>query len=253
MKKKLKFLLLALGGFIVLMVLGLAITGWVMNKPLPEGKSGPEAEALADEMLAAINIEAWDDLALLQWEFPGGYRYFWSKKENFVEVKWENMRVLLNPETRSGKVYADGKIMENGEKKEEMLQHAFHRFANDSFWLVAFTKVRDPGTERKLVELEDGNRGLMITYSSGGVTPGDSYLWILDENGRPLAWQMWVEIIPVGGLRLGWSPWEKLYNGAMVAPVHLGSVFDLVLTDVKAGTNIAEFGYDVDPFLALED
>jgi hypothetical protein len=55
--------------------------------------------------------------------------------------------------------------------------------------------------------MQDNQEALLITYASGGSTPGDSYMWFVDQNYRPKAWRMWVSIIPVGGLE---TTWEKL-------------------------------------------
>jgi hypothetical protein len=52
-------------------------------------------------------------------------------------------------------------------------------------------KLRDPGTSRSIV-MQDEKEALMVTYTSGS-TPGDSYVWILDENIP--AWRMWVSIV----------------------------------------------------------
>ena len=70
-------------------------------------------------------------------------------------------------------------------------------------------KAFDPGTSRALLKLPNGNDGLLVHYNSGGVTPGDTYLWHLDENGLPVAWQMWVGIIPVGGMQFSWEDWTN--------------------------------------------
>ncbi|MEZ4952350.1 MAG: hypothetical protein R2825_02080 [Saprospiraceae bacterium] len=37
-----------------------------------------------------------------------------------------------------------------------------------------------------------------MQYKTGGVTPSDSYVWLLDENGQPTAWKMWVSITSIG-------------------------------------------------------
>jgi hypothetical protein len=50
------------------------------------------------------------------------------------------------------------------------------------------------------VSMQD-NQALLITYASGS-TPGDSYMWFVDQNYRPKAWRMW-GIIPVDWKQLG--------------------------------------------------
>jgi hypothetical protein len=88
----------------------------------------------------------------------------------------------------------------------------------------------------------------MVSYSSGGVTPGDSYLWILDENNRPVAWKMWVKIIPIGGVRSSWADWVQLPTGAWVATSHKTAFLTSKITNLEAGMSLTDLGMDKDPF-----
>ncbi len=191
----------------------------IASKSLPEGKTGKDAEALADKMLKAINAEAYNQLTYLEWTFRDNHHFAWNKKDNQVIVKWEDFEVKLSPDDLTGTATKNG-IALIGETEQQAIQDAWSYFANDSFWLVAPYKIRDPGTERSLIETEEGP-ALLITYTSGGVTPGDSYLWYLDENGLPTAWEMWTSIIPLQGMRVSWDDW-KTYGGAWFAPNHQG-------------------------------
>ena len=113
-------------------------------------------------------------------------------------------------------------------------------------------KAFDPGTERSIVKLKDGREGLKVQYNTGGVTPGDSYVWFLDENGQPEAWKMWVSIIPLGGIENSWEGWQTLSTGAKISTTHtfLGKKREF-LTGVKAGMNLSDFGLGEDPFLQI--
>lgn len=215
MRRIFKLIIWTLG---VMIMLGL-IAGWILHKPLPEGESGPEAEALADRVLEAINYTAYDTLEIISWSYPRGHHYSWDKKHNRVQVMWDHYEVHLNPDSLTGTAYANGVLLQ-GEDEADAVWKAWKLFANDSFWLVAPFKIRDPGTKRAVVKTERGD-ALLVTYTSGGVTPGDSYLWILDENFRPVTWQLWVKIIPIGGLAFSWEHWEQ-HQGAWFALGHQG-------------------------------
>ena len=75
----------------------------------------------------------------------------------------------------------------------------------------------------------DGKSALLITYGGGGLTPGDAYLWLLDETMRPRAWRMWVSIIPLKGIESSWEGWTALPTGAWVATEHRMTGFTLRL------------------------
>ncbi|MBV6647056.1 MAG: hypothetical protein KI790_16480 [Cyclobacteriaceae bacterium] len=206
---------------IILLVLSAMVFAMVkiVSEPLPTGEHGEEAEALADKMLAAINYEGFQQLTELRWSFPRRHHFVWNKQENIVNVQWDDYEVNFSPQTMSGTALNNGEPL-TSEAKSEAIQKAWSLFANDSFWLCAPFKIRDPGTIRSLVESDRGP-ALLVTYSSGGVTPGDSYLWLLDADGLPVAWKMWVGIIPIGGMEFSWEGWQE-FNGVRFAPLHNG-------------------------------
>lgn len=215
---------------LVLLVVFLIARVFLSNN-LPEGVSGQEAERLADKMLEALNYEAYEQLQEIEWTYAGGHHYIWSKAVDSVEVSWDTKRVKFCTSTLKGYAF-EGESKAEGATKDALLQKAWEYFANDSFWLVAPFKVRDPGTSRSIVTTSIGH-GLLVTYSSGGVTPGDSYLWILDSNGRPVAWQMWVSIIPIPGLEISWEGWQDK-SDVWFCTAHQGpGPFKLYIEDLK--------------------
>ncbi|WKN32649.1 hypothetical protein PZB74_04735 [Porifericola rhodea] len=229
---------IVLGIFIALVAL-VAVGYFVWNEPLPEGKAGAEADTLASNMLKAINHKAWEATGAVQWSFPGGHEHLWDKERHMARVRWDDYEVLLQLDSIKGIAYEEGKRITDEEESQELVQKAWEYWANDSFWLNAPNKVFDPGTERKIVEQENGSPALLITYTSGGVTPGDSYLWLLDENQRPKAWKLWVNIIPVGGVEFSWEGWQSLESGAQIATLHQG-LLDIEIENVKSGAHVEE-------------
>ena len=87
-----------------------------------------------------------------------------------------------------------------------------------------------------------------MTYASGGVTPGDSYLWFLDNSGIPLKYKLWVKILPVGGVEATWEEWTKTKTGVSIATEHkLGSI-TIVINDLKAGYSLNDIGSKTELF-----
>ncbi len=234
-----------LGIAIVIIAGCVALFLWILDKPKPEGVQGPEAEELAQKMYKRMNGHAWDSTNAIQWSYKGIHSFLWDKKRDFVRVSWENKEVLLNTKTLDGKVFIDG----DPYKDPEGLRKAWEFFANDSFWLAAHYKIFDPGTSRAVVETDEG-RALLIYYSSGGVTPGDSYLWYLDETGKPYKWGMWVQMFPIGGLEFTWNDWKEMENGVFLPTKHEGPA-TLEISDLAIAENPADLNNGTDPFIHL--
>ena len=210
-----------LGAILVLGVVAIVVVIYSMNEPRPEGAPGPEADALARSMEAAVDKEAWDRTGAVRWSFFEQHHYVWDRERGLVEIRWGDSRALFRTADRTGRVWREGEE-QSPEDAEEAIKTAYAYWINDSFWLNPVVKLFDPGVERSLVELDDGRRALLVTYTSGGVTPGDAYLWIPGPDGLPEAWRMWVQIIPIGGIEVSWAGWTELSTGAKVSTQHEG-------------------------------
>lgn len=208
-----------------------------MDESLPEGELGQEAEELAAKMLSSINHKAWQNTGAVSWGFDDR-TYIWDRDRHFTKVNYEGHQVLLDLNNRLGFIVgASNKMSE--EEQAEICLWAWKYWCNDSFWLNPISKVFDPGTERRLVNWH-GQKALMVTYTSGGSTPGDSYLWILDENGRPKSWKFWVSIIPIGGMKFSWDKWVKLETGVMISTYHFNPVKTIPIHSPVGKTTILD-------------
>lgn len=222
---KMKKFFKIIGILLTLLILISGVYYFVNNEALPEGIKGKEADELATKMLAAMNDEAFKNTEILEWSFRGKHHYKWRKQEGKVEVKWAENTVILDVNEHSNS---------KGDTPE-LIQTALDYFNNDSFWLVAPYKVFDKGTERSIVK-HDNKEALMVTYTSGGTTPGDSYLWILDSNYLPVSYKMWVKIIPIGGVSASWNTLKDMDSGIKLPSKHTLSLFGMKLDmgEVKA-------------------
>lgn len=232
--------------FVLLSIIGY---GFFISKPLPEGNPGSEAELLTDKIQTAINQKAWDSTGAVYFEFRGAHKYLWDKNNHFVQVEWDDNKAIFNTETLEGVAY-ENEIKVEGEGKTDLINKANAYFNNDSFWLIAPFKLRDPGVTRSIV-MQDNQKALMVTYASGGSTPGDSYVWLVDDNFVPKAWRMWVSIIPVGGLETSWEDWKTYSNSIKIASSHKG-LLDLTLENIKTGQSIEAINAGVNPFSTLK-
>ena len=235
----------------VLLFLGLlafvALKYFSEDKPI--GQGGAEADQLANLVLEELNKNAFDTIPMIRFEFFGGTnKYLWDKQNERVIVEWSDNKVELDLNSMAFLSYKDGVKLE-GDQAYKLKEAAWSKWCNDSFWLIAPYKIFDKGTQRTIVEIEKeiGTKGLLVEYASGGVTPGDAYLWILDENNRPMGWKMWTKIIPLQGMYTSWENWEE-FDGAILSTGHKLAGKVRQLENVKAGKSFSDFGYSTNPF-----
>ncbi|MAD98159.1 MAG: hypothetical protein CMB99_12610 [Flavobacteriaceae bacterium] len=228
MKKLIKGLGIILG----LVILFVGIVYFTNNESIPTGEKGDKAEQLALKIQRAINQKAFDKTEVLEWSFRNKNYYSWYKAAGYVEVSWDGNKVKLYPNDKD-----KSEILANPDNAfdEELILYAYNNFNNDSFWLVAPYKIMDEGTERSIVTV-DGKEQLMVTYTSGGSTPGDSYLWEVDSNFVPVSYKMWVGIIPIGGVAASWNNLKKTEAGILLPTTHTLSLMgmEIPMGEVKA-------------------
>ncbi|MEP2280567.1 hypothetical protein [Maribacter sp.] len=209
-----------LGILILLAAIGYGILYYLYNEPIPVGESGPEADALAYRMFDALNYKNYNNTKVLEWSFRGDHNYKWDREKEIVTVSWGDTVVYLDLITPSSSTATINNESASYEKTQDLIEKAQSYFNNDSFWLVAPFKAFDQGTERYLVEMEDGSEALLVTYTLGGDTPGDSYMWIIEPSGRPKSFKLWTKIIPIGGVEATWEEWVKTESGVFLPTQH---------------------------------
>ncbi|MBZ9650832.1 hypothetical protein [Psychroflexus montanilacus] len=201
-----------LGIAILSLLIIITIAGFLISKDIPKGQQGPEADELAEEILEELNYEAFKTTKRISWTFAGIHSYDWYKNDNYVIVKSEDYKVKIDLDN-----YDKSEVLSSIDiEDDDLIKTCIKNFNNDSFWLIAPYKIMEENVERRLVK-EDNDESLLVTYTSGGSTPGDSYLWKVDQNKRPTSFNMWVSIIPVGGLEAYWKDWVETESGMILS------------------------------------
>ncbi|MDW5288166.1 hypothetical protein [Formosa sp. PL04] len=225
------------GGIIVFLTLpSLLFFGYLYyknNEDLPIGTPTEVADEVASKMLEALDYKAYENTNYIEWTFANRHHYKWKKNENFCAVYWKYVQVDLLINTPELSTVIVDKDTLNTKVAMEYIDKAVDYFNNDSFWLVAPYKVFDAGTTRSLIPLENNTQGLLISYASGGSTPGDSYMWLLDADYKPTAFKMWVSILPIDGLEASWSNWVTTESGAQLPTFHQLLFMGLEITNLK--------------------
>lgn len=123
----------------------------------------------------------------------------WCPKAGIVEVETAEGKTRISA--------VDGSPLEGASL--EAADKAWGRFVNDSYWLLAPSKVLDPGVRAEAV----GPDRLDLRFDGVGLTPGDRYSLTVDADGHVSAWSFvlqsgrtgsfrWEEGRPLGGLYL---------------------------------------------------
>lgn len=232
-KKALKII----GGIIIFFTLPsllfFAFLYFKYNEELPTGTQGDAADILATRMLNALNHDAYKATDYIEFTFKKRHHFKWYKAKNTCEVYWKNIKVDLDLNQPNRSEVFVSETLYKGDNLSDYIHKAEDLFNNDSFWLVAPYKVFDNGVERRLVKTKEGKDALLVTYTSGGSTPGDSYLWHFDDSGKPTSFQMWVDILPINGLEASWSDWTTTTTDAQLPTFHKLLFLGLEIEDVR--------------------
>lgn len=233
----LKHILKIIVGIIIFFTLPTALLfGYVYfkyNEDLPIATPSYEADILAKKMLEALNYNAYKNTDYIEFTFKNRHHYKWNKLKNTCEVYWKQYQVNLDLSNTKNTIVIINKQTYNGVDKNKYIQKALNYFNNDTFWLVAPYKIFDKGTIRAIAKNNAGETGLLVTYTSGGSTPGDAYLWHLDKNHKPKNYQMWTSILPIQGFPASWDTWTTTKTDAQLPTFHKLGVFGLELTGIK--------------------
>lgn len=260
----LRRLLIGLGILLALIAVTMGVLILVLSKPLPKGETGPHADELARAIERSIDKAAWSRTGAVRWTFAGRNRHLWDRQRSFDRVTWGQVYVLCDLSKKTGIAFRHHQRV-TGSAERKLIDRAYASWINDAFWLNPLAKLFDDGVTRSVITAPTQNPeeppALLISYHGGGLTPGDSYLWLLPalQPGnpqaalRPRAWRMWVSILPIKGIENTWDGWTQLATGAWVATQHQvgGTRIKLELTEVAGAATLQELVPGPDPFALL--
>lgn len=217
-----------------------------------------KADQLARELIAALGGEsAWEKARQFRFDFvveregkrAAEFRHLWDRYTGDYRLLGTDKSgapyaVYFNVNTRDGVAFVNGKAVE-GEEKKKLLETAYGRFINDSYWLLAPWKVLDPGVQRAYDGEKTGPEGavcdvLRLSFENVGLTPKDVYwMWITRDGRRMVQWQyvlggaqeepvtaLWKDWRTIGGIALsleksmqrGGAPVRILFQNVAVSP-----------------------------------
>ena len=157
--------------------------------------SDPRAIAIADEVMEALGGRAaWDATRCLEWTFAGRRTLLWDKQAHDLRLDEGRRVVLMDLDTGEGRVYEDGRPVEDPAARRDALDHAYKAWVNDSYWLLAPYKLKDSGVRLGLAgeRTLPGGRTcdvLRVEFDNVGVTPDNAYeLCVTRDTHRVVQW-----------------------------------------------------------------
>jgi len=226
-----------------------AIAAFVLPRPVFADET---ADRVAHELVAALGGEtAWQKARQLRFDFVverGGTRaaefhHLWDRYTGDYRLLGTDKSgapyaVYFNVNTRDGNAFVNGRAVEGAEKKK-LLENAYGRFINDTYWLLAPWKVFDPGVHRDYDGEKTGPEGALcdvirLTFDNVGLTPKDVYwLWVTRDGRRMVEWQYVLEGAQEEPTTALWKDW-KTFGGVSLSleKTMVGKPFRIVFENV---------------------
>jgi hypothetical protein len=194
------------------------------------GQADERAAAVADRVMEALGgEEAWAATRYLRFGFAGRRLHTWDRFTGRHRLEGtgqdgEPYVVLEDLGHRTGEVFVGGERV-TGDDAAERLEAAYAAWINDTYWLLAPYKLRDPGVVLAWEGTEslDGveHDKLALSFEQVGLTPGDRYwLWVSRDTGLVDRWAYVLEHQPPDAEPTAWDwrGWQR-YGGIELAPL----------------------------------
>lgn len=186
------------------------------------------ARKLADEVMAASGIEAWEQVKRIRFTFnveadgkiAMSAKHDWDRVAGTDTVMWNGKTVtvdLANPGDD-----ADAKA-------------AFARWTNDAYWLLAPLKLADGGV--KLAHLgtrqHDGREYeiLHLSFENVGLTPGDQYELFVNPQTKLIDWWIYMPT-PEKRTMFSWEAYQT-FEGVTLSTEHRTGNRRIFFTDIS--------------------
>ncbi|AKD02642.1 DUF6503 domain-containing protein [Pontibacter korlensis] len=156
--------------------------------------SDARANSIAQQVLKNIGgEEGWNKTRYLAWTFNDQYQV-WDKHQNRFRWEKDSLIVIIDTNTKEGKVYVEGQELQDPQEKQKLLERVYTLWINNSYWLVMPFKLQDSGVTLKHLGEEKTMDGapadvLEMTFEKVGLTPQNKYkLWVDQQKGLITQW-----------------------------------------------------------------
>lgn len=174
------------------------------NPPAPGfdlAGSDAQAIAIADQLMDRLGGRAaWDNTHFVTWNFFGNRRHVWDKFTGDIRIEGTDRDtekpylILMNLDTKEGRVWSDGKELTDPQAIAERLEYGESVWINDSYWMFMPYKLKDTGVTLKFLgekTMQDGRaaKTLQLTFKGVGRTPENKYyVYVAHDSGLVEQW-----------------------------------------------------------------
>lgn len=189
-------------------IASLLVAGLSAFTGAPPLAADERADQVARELVAALGgPAAWEKARLFRFDFvveregkrAAEFRHLWDRYTGDYRLQGSDKSgapyaVYFNVNTREGTTLLNGRPVE-GEEKKKLLETAYGRFINDTYWLLTPWKVFDPGVKREYAGEKSSPDGtscdvIRLSFEGVGLTPKDVYwLWVTRDGRRMVQWE----------------------------------------------------------------
>ena len=189
----------------------------------------PRADAVGKELIAAMGgMSAWEKARQFRFDFVvvkegkpvARFAHVWDRYTGDYRLSGTDKSgapytVLFNVNTKAGTAFVNGRPAAD-EKRGQMLENAYGRFINDTYWLLAPWKIFDPGVHLTY----DGEKPcpgggvcdvLKLSFDDVGLTPKDVYwMWITRDGRHMVQWQYVLGGAAEPPTTAAWKDWKTM-------------------------------------------
>src|SRR5436190_5427863 len=189
----------------------------LVDSPAPAPSAAPaSADALADAVMKASGGDVWPKVKTIKFSFVVHRGNGDMRRTHLWDVK-NHTDTITSSDGKEMSVNVSHKPAGKGDDMK-----AFGMWTNDTYWLLAPLKVKDPGVKRELKPDQEADgktyHVLHLSFESVGMTPGDQYnLYVDPQTNLVRAW----DYIPHDGksTHFTWDGYQD-FNGLQLSTEH---------------------------------